>query len=262
VSSGSRFASLYVKDLQTSEVRLVSSQCGLPGFALYPLEWVHQTLAWAPDGSLYFVEQSDEGALLRRYHSHDSTTSNVTGLLKSLVFDLYPSPDGTRLAYLLYHDRMFQVRERDVATGAERVMHTWPDSSASEYQLRGWTGTGALVAVRRLVRPAAEQPLMEVFVLEDGRARRVATVPGAYAVTARLSAARASLLYTAIEGDVPNVYELPLSGGTASKLTTNDLPGRMFSGIEPLADGSLVYAVNERRQDIWLSRVSPRQEFE
>ena len=39
-------------------------------------------------------------------------------------------------------------------------------------------------------------------------------------------------------------------------VTSNDLPGTMFSGIVPLADGSLIYGINERRQDIWLSRTA------
>ena len=76
----------------------------------------------------------------------------------------------------------------------------------------------------------------------------------------RLSDGRSTILYTASEEGVHNVYELPLAGGAPRRITSNELPGRMFSGIEPLTDGSLVYAVNERRQDIWLSRITQQQE--
>jgi len=253
-SSGSRFASLFVKDLTTAQVRQVSAQCPLPGFSLYPLDWVHQTLAWSVDRSLYFIEQSDEGALVRRFHSPDGTTTNVTGVLKSFVVDLYPSPDGERLAYLLYHDRAFQVRERVVATGQERLVHTWLDRAAPEFQLRGWTNSGGLVVVRRVARPESDGSLMQVFVLGRGGAARIASVPGAHSATARLAPSGAALFFTSSENAIHNIYAMALPGGHIRKVTSNELPGRMFSGIAPLDDGSVVYAVNERRQDIWLSR--------
>ena len=253
-SSASRFASLFVKDLTTAQVRQVSGQCPLPGFSQHPLDWVHQTLAWSPDRSLYFVEQSDAGARVRRFHSVDGTTTNVTGMLKSYVVDLYPSPDGERIAYLLFHDRAFQVRERVVATGQERLVHAWLDRPAFEYQLRGWTRTGGLVVVRRVVRRESEAPLMEVFVLEGGGLARIASVPGAYSSTARLAPSGAALFFASSRDAINNIYEMTVPGGRIRTVTSNELPGRIYSGIAPLDDGSVVYAVDERRQDIWLSR--------
>jgi Tol biopolymer transport system component len=253
-SSGSRFASLFVKDLTTAQVRQVSGQCALPGFSMYPLDWVHQTLAWSPDRSLYFIEQGDKGSIVRRFHSPDGTTTNVTGMLKTSVVDLYPSPDGDRLAYLLYHDRAFQLRERVVATGQERVVQTWPDRPAYEFQFRGWTNGGGLVVVRRVVGSGSDASLMEVFLLERGGTARLASVPGAHSATARLAPSGAELFFSSSEDAIHNIYAMTLPGGRIRKVTSNELPGRLFSGIAPLDDGSVVYAVNERRQDIWLSR--------
>ncbi len=254
-TSASMFASLFVKDLLTAKIRPVSAQCSLPGFSPLPLDWVHQTLAWSPDGTLFFIEESGEGSLVRRFDPRDGSITNMTPVLKSVVVDLYPSPDGTRLAYLLYHDRAFHVRERVLATGADRAVHAWTNRSAAEFQLRGWSAGGGLIVVRRSTRASGDdQALMEVIEVKDGRVRTVATVMPAYSVTARLAPSGDTLFYAGAEQRIHNIYALSIADGRVRRVTSNDLADQMFSGIEPLADGSLIYAVNERRQDIWLSR--------
>lgn len=253
-TSGSRFASLFVKDLDTAEVRLVSAQCALPGLSLYPLDWVHQSMAWSVDRFLYFIEQSVEGSLIRRFDPRDGTLGNVTGVLKSFVTEVYPSPDGTQLAYLLYHDRSFQARVRDLATGTDRIAAVWPNRGAADVQLRGWTPSGALVAVHRYFRPRVERPALDILIVDRTGTRTRARIDDAYGETARLSTDGTALYFTASVDGVHNIYSLALAGGTPRRVTTNDLPELMFSGIEPLADGTVIYAVNERRQDIWLSR--------
>ena len=256
-SSASIFASLFVKDLTTARVRAVSRQCGLPGYSQFPIDWAHQNLAWSPDGSLFFIEQSEEGSLVRRFEPRDGSITNVTPVLKTFVVDLYPSPDGSRLAYLLYHDRSFQVRERVLATGADRAVHAWANRSASEFQLRGWSPGGGLIAVRRGTRePGPASTVMEVIEILDGHARSVATVAHAFAISARLAPSGGTLYFAAARERVHNVYALTIADGRIRRVTSNDLPGTVFSGIEPLADGSLIYAANERRQDIWLSRTT------
>jgi hypothetical protein len=99
---------------------------------------------------------------------------------------------------------------------------------------------------------------MEVLKVRPGSVERLLRANDAYAVTARLSFAGEALLFTAGEQDIYNIYALPLSGGAVRRITDNELPGKMFSGIRGLENGSLIYAVNERRKDIWLSR--PAQE--
>ena len=258
-TSASMFASLFVKDLLTARVRSVSAQCGLPGFSMFPLDWAHQNLAWSIDGSLFFIEQSEEGSLVRRFEPRDGRLTNVTPLLSTFVVDIYPSPDGSRLAYLLYHDRAFQIRERVLATGEDRAVHAWTNRSAAELQLRGWSQAGGLVAVRRSTRERSEaNAVMEVIEVRNGTARTVATVAPAYSFTSRLAPSGETLYFAGAEERVHNVYALSLADGRVRRMTSNDLPGTVFSGIEPLADGSLIYAVNERRQDIWLSRTTNR----
>ena len=71
-----------------------------------------------------------------------------------------------------------------------------------------------------------------------------------------MTRAGATLFYTGTVDRANNIFALTLRTGAARRLTSNELPSMEFSGIEPLADGSLIYARNDRRQDIWLSRTS------
>lgn len=255
-SSGSLFASLLVKNLSTGQIRTVSNQCGLPGYSLAPVEWVHQDLAWSADGMLFFVEQGAEGAIIRKYDPREGSTVNVTGLLKTRVADLHPSPDGSELAYLLYHDSNFQLRRRQIKGGAETVAHAWNGVGVADLYLRGWSDHGLVVVRRRTNLPDSAWPAMEVSVVDSTGLRDVARLSGAYAETSRLSSAGDTLFYAGRQDRISNIHALNLARGTIRRLTNNQLPSIAFSGIDPLADGSLIYAQDERRQDIWLSRRS------
>jgi Tol biopolymer transport system component len=257
-SSGSLYASLHVKDLATGQTRTISSQCPLQGFSLSPVEWIQQNLAWSPDGSLFFVEQGDAGSLVRRFDPREGTTTSVTGVLEPRVrvFDLHPSPDGAELAYLLYHDGTFQARRRVLSTGEDQVVGRWPGRPA-DVSLRGWSDDGALIVVLRHTNvPDAEAPVMEVFAATPQENRRVARLPRAHAVSARMARAGATLFYTGTIDRANNIFALTLRTGATRRVTSNRLPSMEFSGIEPLADGSLICAQNDRRQDIWLSKTS------
>jgi Tol biopolymer transport system component len=260
-SSGSIFASLFVKDLATGQVRTISNQCPLPGFVMTSSEWIQQLMTWHPDGRLFFVEQSDAGALVRRFDPRDGSIANLTGLLQRVIMDLRPSPDGTALAYRLAHERTYQVRRRNITTGDDVVVHQW-DGRPGNVSIKGWTPDGALVIVRRHGGVTESDPTsMEVALLTSGREQRVAMVPGALAYSARLGPGGATLYFAGTEARAANIYALTLPTGAIAKLTANQLTSVVYSGIEPLADGSVIYAQNERRHDIWLSRTtSPRSD--
>jgi len=255
-SSGSLFASLFVKDLSTGQVRVISNQCPLQGFSLSPVEWIQQNLTWSPEGSLFFVERSDAGSLVRRFDPATGETANVTGLLQTRIIDLHVSPGGTELGYLLHHGGVFQVRRRDLTSSRDDVVGTWR-GRGSDVSVKGWDDQGSLiVALRHTSVPDTDWPVMEVFAVSQGSSRLVARLPRAFAFTARRSRSGDTLFYTGTAARASNIYALTLRTGTTRRLTSNMLPSTEFSGIEPLADGSLIYAQNDRRQDIWLSRTA------
>ena len=256
ISSGSQFASLFVKDLATGQIRAVSNQCPLPGYSMSPVDWIHQALAWSADGVLFFVEKGAQGAIVRRFDPRDGSTSNVTGVLRNSVVDIQPSPDGRALAYLLHFDRNTQLRYRDLTTQQETVMQSWSDVGLGAYFMRGWHD-GGLVVIHRLPEPAGSRESdMQVLLAGTGQVRELARVRGAHYVTSRLSPSGDVLYYAASEKRIPNIYALHLGRGATRRLTSNQLASTAFSGIEPLADGSVLYSQNDRRQDIWLSRTS------
>ncbi|MDQ3068167.1 MAG: serine/threonine-protein kinase [Acidobacteriota bacterium] len=264
-SAASRVVSLHVKDLTTGETKMVSDQCDLPGYSVSPVEWANQNLAWSAGGFLFFIERGDQGALIRRFDPKERVTTTVAGPLKTRVTDLFPSPDGTELAYLLSHDGEIQVRRRSLAAGNEHVARTWR-ARVGDIYLKGWTPRGELIVVRRGVDgPQSAWPMMTVLALggpagQAGQAeRQVAGVPRAYALTARLSREGNTLYFDAQERRIHNVYTLALATGAVRRLTANQLQSIAFSGIEPLADGSVIYAMDDRRQDIWLSRITPNR---
>jgi len=265
LASGAPFASLFVKDLATGQIRMVSNQCPLPGYSRQPVDWLHQNLSWSSDRLLYFVEQGDgggssaQGAMIRRFNPRDGSTTNVTGFLRNRMRDLFPSPDGIELAYVLSYDRTYDVRRRNLSTSEERVVFSWnreQQGGAGDLYLRGWKGEDLVVVRRRTNVPDQQSPLMEVMLAGPAGTRDVAKLPQSFAMTARLSPDGETLYYLAIVDRVPNIHALSLSRGTTRRLTANQLPSTAFSGLEPLVDGTLIYSQNDRRQDIWLSKVS------
>ena len=49
-----------------------------------------------------------------------------------------------------------------------------------------------------------------------------------------------------------------MADGTVRNVTGNRQPGVSFTGIEPLADGALIFVRAELRQDIWLAERQAR----
>ena len=127
----------------------------------------------------------------------------------------------------------------------------------SDLALKGWSDRDTLILVQRFTDvPGTDWPVMEVLAARDGRTQAIARVPRAFSFSARLSSAGDTLLYSATERHAHNIYALSLARGSVRQLTTNLLRSVTFSGIEPLPDGSVIYAQDDRRQDIWLSRTS------
>jgi hypothetical protein len=91
-----------------------------------------------------------------------------------------------------------------------------------------------------------------------GKTRPVGVIPQAFPSTARLDPARSILHVVRVEGGFQNLYEFSLTTGALRRLTTNDLPGVRFSGIDVLGSAGFVAVRRERRSDIWLLVSAPR----
>jgi hypothetical protein len=150
-----------------------------------------------------------------------------------------------------------EIHVTDFASGVDVVIAREPVSIASLFT-RGWTSSTTILLLKRIsvnVGGTARVEMVEIDL--QGRARRLQTVDGAFPVTARLDARRSLVYVTRAEAGIHNIFAITLGSGAMTPVTRNRQPGVTFSGIEPLADGRVVYSRNERRQDIWFVHQGP-----
>jgi serine/threonine protein kinase len=263
---------LRVKDLRTGEVFNAQDPAALLSYSVAPLGWANQSVAWHPvTGDLYFVGMDAEGHSIRRI-AHDAVPARSAdgGKLPSVVLarssaaeqvsDLYVSPDGRRLSYLRPDDwdadvktRKVELREIDLATGADRIVRAEPWPHARTVFNKGWTKDGrsrVVVDVISRVPRVAHVTLVS----DDGLVREVAAVQGAFPITARVDTPRDLLYVARDQGGTMNIVSVSLADGTERQVTSNDRQGVSFSSFDILPNGALVYAIDRRSSDIWVVR--------
>ncbi len=255
---------LLVKNLATAEVRTVSEDCLLPSFTPNPpVDWVTQTLAWGPQGDLYFIAVNSERREIRRADLTGSAGSVAvaTAPVGEELRDLRVSPDGAMIAYLVTlrrgeeatgaAERVTEIRIRHMLDNREVVVTREP-GPARELFLPGWMRQNSLVLERAKGPSAGLYELLLTELALDGTRRPLATLPDSFASTVRLDQVRGRLYVTRAVGGIQNVHLLTLADGKMRQLTTNEAPGISFSGIHPIGDDAIVFARDERRHDIWL----------
>jgi len=245
--------SLSVVDLSTDEKFTVSATTRLPILQQYPVEWGEQLMAWQPRSDvLYFV---DHGAAptIATYHAATKKIESplFTAAANAFVRDLLISSDGQRLAFLTRVSGQYGVQVRDLASGQQREIATFPGSVTGAYG-RGWLPDGRVVIVRSVEVNQDSTSTVEVLLAGPDRATTTAgTLSNAFLSTARLDPANGTLYLTRTEGGVHNVYGYAIASGRLTQVTDNALPGVSFSGVRP-AGGSLIAVRNQRARDIWL----------
>jgi Tol biopolymer transport system component len=263
---------LIVADLVTSLTEVISDNCPIPGGIQSPLEWSLQNVVWSPSGdALYYTEWFGPKTAwtIHVYRPALPTERPVVVTLASgetaeTARNLYPSPDGGRLAYastLKTHSDSTTaeglINVIDLSTGK---VTTWARGEAT-WLLRGWRGDGAhLVLVRGVSQKGPNlQTTTEVREIDAaGLSRHIIDIDHAIVATARLDTGGGLLYVTRIDGDVPNLYVLSLANALRRPITHNSLPGVTFCGIAGGPAQSVVYVVDDSRHDIWLLRAKAK----
>jgi Tol biopolymer transport system component len=253
---------LQARNLQTGETRIVSRTVPLPiRSGRFPIDWAAQRVTWAPAGALlYFVEESSgQQAIARVDLSAPASSAAVLVRTSEILEDVRLSPDGARLAYLRWRSGRLEFHVRDLATAADTTVWQEAGSQVAAF-LRGWTAGGALVFLRNRApsRVARGANRVEVVAAASGSARIVSTIEDAFTATGRLNGDGSRLFITRTEGGVHNIAAVSMADGTVRNVTGNKQPGVSFTGIEPLADGALIFVRAELRQDIWLAERQAR----
>ena len=256
---------LRVRNLLTGQTTTASDRAPIMSFGVFPLDWIEQNVAWSrKTDEVFFVASDDQAYSLGSYRPSAEVGQRVQVLAtsgpKELIRDLHVSPDGNRLAYLRYDTakKAFELRVRDLASGAETVFASEPSGRAGVV-CRGWAREGKSIVL--VIRTVGDPPGARVReVRGPGQGSDVATIEGAFATTARLDEARSLVYLTRVQRSVHNIVRVSLLTGDVRDVTTNQLPSVSFGGVQPLESGGFMYSRDERKADIWIVRSPGYQE--
>jgi serine/threonine protein kinase/Tol biopolymer transport system component len=250
---------LRLRHLATAETITVTEHGPSVPFVLDPFDWVDQNVAWSPDGtSLYFIETTpdhgpEKSRALRRFRvgigPDPAPLAAIDGVAS--IRDVYPSPDGRRVAYIGDAHGQVSLHIQDLEPSRDHVAARWDKSGKPATFLVGWTsGGGAVVVLRGNL--AGTLPV-EAFEVADrsGQVRRGSLQQG-FISSARLNAERGEIDAVCLDGGALNLCALSLATGETRVLTDNRSPAVRYSGIAPLGAGALAAVRDERKQDVWL----------
>ena len=250
-----------VKNLQNGELRTLSDHGAMPAITATrtPVDRVGQTMAWSPaGGTLFYLALGDEGPEVHRVDVGTQTSPSVVarGAQGIGTFrDLYVSPNGHALAWIAVGKETVAVEMLDLPS-TRRSLPPIPRDAATAYYLAGWTNATA-VLLQRTQRRGLEYQLDLIELSPDGRSRALASIPDSPVPTAHVDAPRGRVLLTRDESGVHNIYAVSVRDGVLTKMTNNQTPGIAFSGIQCLRGGSVVFAREERKRDLWLVQRKP-----
>jgi Tol biopolymer transport system component len=251
-------AELWLHDLTTGHAAAVADALPPAGFTTFPLAWAVHDFEWGGSSSaLYFVQSGEEhrASLVVRLEpgAREGLPRTILSAAPGTEFaELRLSNREERLAYVVDASPRREVRLLDLATGEDRAL------LGGEVALRvaGWLDDRTLLVGLPRRAPGSELDLVSVDL--EGQRRALATVERGHADTLTLDAATRSVFVTAVGPDeAHNLLRLSLDDGVRRWLTDNPLPGVTFSQSR-VAGGRLVYARQERDQDIWMIEFDTR----
>ena len=246
---------LMVKNLVTGEERTITDHCDLPVVtaASVPVEWINQTMTWGNAGTLYFIVAGDSGNEIQQ--ADVTTPATPSALAKAAegarFTDIAVAPNGGAVAWIEQAKEQLVIHVLEKPVGSRPVV-TIPREAGS-YFLAGWTSPETLL-VKRTTRRGTLYDIELREISTTGRSRSVALIENAAAPTVQLDPTRGRVLLTRDVEGVHNIFSVSLRDGMLHRVTANESAGVSFSGIQPLRDDAIVFAREERKRDIWISR--------
>ncbi len=252
--------SLRLKTLSTKATDLVTDALLASGASLFPTDWTSQPFAWAPDSSQLFFLQRAPGAAIRSYRPGTGVDPSpvVAAREGERLRDVYPSSDGRQLAYLAVSRAGIELRVVDLSTRQSSALRRW--ETGELVSCRGWTSNDQAVVVISQKEAAIPPATIELeTVATTGQRHPAHRIDGVYYSSVRVDARQSLVYMTRLEGSSQNLFALSLISGSLERLTENRLSTISFSGVRPRPDGSLVFAIEDKKQDIHVhvARTSP-----
>ncbi len=254
------FTELWVGDIETGRTRRISERFQMTGFFVLPAGLSATNLAWRGAGELLWVD-ADEAlvpeirrlSLLEESARGESIASLGPG---NQIEDLRLSPNGD-LGFSSHalDDSVWRLHVLS-PDGEPNVVHT-RSLETGQLRLAGVGSDGSSWIVLESAASLKVPARLEIFAIDPtGEPRRRGTLDSAVAATAVLAEDGSTLYLTAVDEGIASLVSFDLASGQRLTVTPNDLPGVTFCGIEPLADGGLLYSRQQRNADLWLLRRS------
>ncbi|MGQ0704340.1 MAG: TolB family protein [Gemmatimonadales bacterium] len=233
LSSRDPFAiDLYLADATTGEVlrRLTSS-------ALDPhyesLEFVNSSGSWAPDNeriAFVAVAKGHPSLVIMRAATGDRLATYELPQFGAIYNPTW-SPSGDRIAFVANQGGFLDLWTITLANGGLRRLTN--DQAAELHP--SWSPDGRRIAITTdRYGPGYHLALVNP---ETGAVTQVTTFEGATSINPRWGPGGNSLYFVANPDGIPNLYRVPISGGTPVALT------RLFTGVSGISELSPAFDV-------------------
>jgi serine/threonine protein kinase len=254
---------LWVHDLVRDHDTRLCDDFHPPDLFMQPLSFLSVNEAWSPSGdSLFAVGMMDRAPVLRQFlmRSPETPTALARAQEGQTLSDLFVSPEGSRLAYVIATpgpSHQWEIRVCDLTARTDTVWFTDTGADFQRFLLRGWLGRDRLLILRVHINPDWTNRLEFVEVVQD-QARSLSTVDNAFDGTVQIDRATGVIYLVRLDepGGSANIYGFDPARDRLIRITNNTSPSITFAGLDLSNPGSLFYSMVDHNQDIW------RVEFE
>jgi WD40 repeat protein len=254
---------LHVLNTSTLSMFTLTDRLKLPNTYTFPLGLEANCMLWAPEQPIiYFVDypESGFGQIQRADFSRgdeEPVVVHALGERDGTGKDLQLSSDGNRLAHVVFSQSRdtAELHVLDLSANEDAILYR---SSGSDLLCKGWLDDSRTLIALQL-EPSSEADgtsTVEIIGFDtSGSPSTLGRIENVYAGTTRLDTRTGTLYLVSIIEKVHGLYAYSLADGSLNLLLSNELPGTTYSGIQVLADGSLLYSEQFSSNDIWLARM-------
>jgi len=252
---------LRLKDLQTSQEKLVSESIRMTEVSDVPRDWGPKSAAWSADSSaLFYSEMHNEDRMTLKKLPVNAGLASADALIAVIgdpgdqIRDPTPSSDGSSIAYCIMKTAVpptWEIHTLQSAHTHERPLFSDPDSF--RLYCLGWYGQRILALRKyRPNRRGDSSARVEILAIDPDRTiTSIGAQDRAYAQTALLDRANGVIYLTVVENEIPNIKAFHIASRTSAMVTENQREDTYLTGLQTCAAGRLFYSQHKYMSDIY-----------